>query len=434
MAAALATELWPRAYWTMPSPPPPRVATLVLCTPAGEVLGQLQPFQASLPWWQEASDLVARVREEHDVDVTILRVLDASLPAPPGGRVTYLAEVDGARADGLPLSGWLGVLGPHPLRPLWGWWGGRDPPPLRLPYAEPGGPSRDLAWADARLEDHGLVRTGLAQQMRTWNLSSLWRVPVEGGSVWLKCVPPFFAHEGAVLDRLQNGPVPQLLAYQAGRVLMPDIPGEDLYGAQVPTLLTLVSMLVSLQAEWCSREDELLVLGMPDWRGDPLTKAIESVVRRTWPELVSEERRALTGLLERLPRRFASLAECGVPDSLVHGDFAPGNARGRQEAIVLLDWGDCGVGHPLLDMSVFVDRIPSEVVAQIKSHWSTRWRQAIPGSDPTRAAEILEPIAAARQAVVYRRFLDGIEPSEHAYHRSDPALWLHRAAALTRGP
>jgi hypothetical protein len=372
-----------------------------------------------LPWWQEASDLVARVREEHDVDVTILRVLDAGLPAPPGGRVTYLAEVDGARAGSLPLSHWPGVLEPHPLR---------------LSYAEPGGPSRDLAWADARLDDHGLVRTGLAEQMRTWNLSSLWRIPVEGGSVWLKCVPPFFAHEGAVLDRLQNGPVPRLLAHQAGRVLMPDIPGEDLYGAQVPTLLTLVSILVSLQTEWCGREDELLALGMPDWRGDPLTEAIESVVRTTWPDLVSEQRRALTGLLERLPRRFASLAECGVPDSLVHGDFAPGNARGRDDEIVLLDWGDCGVGHPLLDMSAFVDRIPSEFVAQVKSHWATRWRQAVPGSDPTRAAEILEPIAAARQAVIYQRFLDGIEPSEHAYHRADPARWLHRAAELCRRP
>jgi hypothetical protein len=401
----------------MPAPPPPRVATLVLCTPAGEVLGQLPPFQASLPWWQEASDLVARVREEHDVDVTILRLLGASQPAPPGGRVTYLAEVDGARAGGLPLSAWPGVLEPHPLR---------------LPYAEPGGPSRDLAWADARLEDHGLVRTGRAQQVRTWNLSSLWRIPIHGGLVWLKCVPPFFAHEGAVLDRLRDGPVPRLLAHQPGRVLMLDIPGEDLYGAQVPTLLTLVSMLVSLQTEWCGREDELLALGMPDWRGDPLTEAIESVVRRTWPALGSEDRRALTGLLERLPRRFASLSECGIPDSLVHGDFAPGNARGREDAIVLLDWGDCGVGHPLLDMSAFVDRIPSEFVAQIKSHWTAAWRQAIAGSDPTRAAEILEPIAAARQAIIYQSLLDGIEPSEQPYHRADPAVWLHRAAELTR--
>jgi hypothetical protein len=399
--------------------PPPRIVTLVLCTPTGEVFGQLPPFQASLPWWQEAQDLVTWVRDHHDVDVIILRLLEASLPAPPGGRVTYLAEVHGAQADGLSLSGWSGVLEPHPLR---------------LPYAEPGGPSRDLAWAVATLRDHGFVRTGPAQQMRTWNLSSLWRIPVDGGSVWLKCVPPFFAHEGAVISRLQDGPVPRLVAHQAGRVLMPDIAGEDLYGAEPITLVTLVSMLVSLQADWCGREDELLALGVPDWRGDPLTVAIDSVVRRTWPELVSDDRRALTELLERLPRRLASLAECGIPDSLVHGDFAPGNARGRKGRIVLLDWGDCGVGHPLLDMSAFVDRIPSEWVDQVKSHWARRWRQAIPGSEPTRAAEILEPIAAARQAVIYQGFLDRIEPSEHAYHRHDPTVWLRRAAELARRP
>ena len=399
--------------------PPPRVATLVLCTPSGDVLGQLPSFPASLPWWQEAQDLVARVREQHAVDVTILRLLAASLPAPPGGRVTYLAEIDETHADGLPLSDWPGVLEPHPLR---------------LPYAEPGGPGRDLAWAHAALEEHGFVRPGPPEQMRTWNLSSLWRIPVEGGSVWLKCVPPFFAHEGAVISRLQDGPVPRLLAHQPGRVLMPDVPGEDLYDALLPPLLTLVSMRVSLQAHWCGREDELLALGMPDWRDDPLTVAIESVVRRTWPELDSEDRSALTELLEGLPRRFSSLAECGLPDSLVHGDFAPGNARGREDAFVLLDWGDCGVGHPLLDMSAFLDRIPSESVAPIRHHWSTRWRRAVPGSEPTRAAELLEPVAAARQAVIYQGFLDRIEPSEHPYHRADPAVWLHRAAALVRRP
>jgi len=57
--------------------PPPRVVTLVLCTPTDEVFGQLPPFQASLPWWQEAQDLVRWVRDHHDVDVIILRLLEA---------------------------------------------------------------------------------------------------------------------------------------------------------------------------------------------------------------------------------------------------------------------------------------------------------------------------------------------------------------------
>jgi hypothetical protein len=56
----------------------------------------------------------------------------------------------------------------------------------------------------------------------------------------------------------------------------------------------------------------------------------------------------------------------------------------------------------------------------------------VPGSDPARAAALLAPLAAARQAVVYQHFLDHIEPSEHPYHRDDPPLWLRHAAARAR--
>ncbi|MBA2560408.1 MAG: phosphotransferase, partial [Propionibacteriales bacterium] len=209
-----------------------------------------------------------------------------------------------------------------------------------------------------------------------------------------------------------------------------EIPGDDQYEARGPTLLALVSILVGLQVEWGCRTGELLAVGLPDWRADALAEAVDSVVRRTSPDLVDHVRRALHDLVEGLPQRLASLEECGIPDSLVHGDFAPGNARGDGKSLVLLDWGDCGVGHPLLDRAAFMDRIPHELMSQVRRHWDILWRQAVPGSDPGRAAEILAPVAAARQAVIYRAFLDQIEPSEHAYHRSDPALWLTRAADL----
>ena len=32
--------------------------------------------------------------------------------------------------------------------------------------------------------------------------------------------------------------------------------------------------------------------------------------------------------------------------------------------------------------------------------------------------------------MIYRRFLDAIEPSEHVYHRDDPADWLRTTAAI----
>ena len=397
--------------------PSPRLVTLVLCTPTGEVLGSLPRFQAEPPWWQDAAGLVSRVHEQYGITVTILRLLDAARPAPPGGEVTYLAEV-AERPDGLPgLASWPGAL---------------EPDPLRLPYAEPGGPARDLVWAEEVLATLGISRQGAAQQVRTWNLSSLWRIPVDEGNVWLKCVPPFFAHEGVVLDALRAAPVPRLLARDDGRVLMPEIPGEDLYGASLPTLLDLVSMLVDLQAQWFGQEQRLLALGMPDWRSAALTDAIEVVVRRNGSQLDQTGRNTLDEFVAALPQRFAALEPCGIPETLVHGDFAPGNARGDGHSLVLLDWGDCGVGHPLLDQAAFVDRISPAFVPEVRKHWDDAWRRAVPGSDPRRASDLLAPVAAARQAVIYQGFLDRIEASEHPYHRGDPAEWLTRTAAIVR--
>jgi hypothetical protein len=49
-----------------------------------------------------------------------------------------------------------------------------------------------------------------------------------------------------------------------------------------------------------------------------------------------------------------------------------------------------------------------------------------------QASILLAPVAAARQAVIYQKFLDNIEPAERVYHRSDPADWLRRTVALLR--
>jgi hypothetical protein len=50
-----------------------------------------------------------------------------------------------------------------------------------------------------------------------------------------------------------------------------------------------------------------------------------------------------------------------------------------------------------------------------------------------RALDLVAPVAALRQALIYRNFLDGIEPAEHVYHIGDVGDWLRRAAALLDG-
>jgi Ser/Thr protein kinase RdoA (MazF antagonist) len=388
-----------------------RTAELVLISPQGEILCCLPPIEVTTPWWQDIEPVVRAIRERDGIEVTVLRLLAAERDQPPGGCVTYLAEV----ARPVAALPWAGVLSEEPRR---------------LSFAKPGGPTADLAWADSALKRLALRRIGPAIQIRSWNLSSLWRLPVEGQICWLKVVPPFLAHEGAVLAHLAGGPVPKLLGREGPKMLLAEIPGEDLYDADESQLLAMLRLLIGLQRSQLGQTERLRALGLPDWRATPLMASIADVVERTADELEAETRRGLEAFVRSLPRRFADLAACGLADTLVHGDFHPGNFRGRDGIVTLLDWGDSGIGHPLLDQAAFLDRVPVDLREAISAQWAELWRRAAPGSDPARAAALLAPLAAARQAVVYRRFLDNIEPAEQAYHRSDPAVWLQRTVEL----
>jgi len=76
--------------------------------------------------------------------------------------------------------------------------------------------------------------------------------------------------------------------------------------------------------------------------------------------------------------------------------------------------------------------VSDEDAVAVRAHWLQQWSNACPGSNPARASFLLAPVAAARQAAIYQKFLDNIEPAEQRYHRADPARWLKKTADLLR--
>jgi hypothetical protein len=378
-----------------------RVVTVVLDDPRGV----LPTFTLDTPWWQEVESVVAAVRDRFELEIVVLRLLEGDKPF--RSPVTYHAELIAGDASPM-LEPWTKPIADDPLR---------------ADYARVGGPAADLEWAARHVEF-----SGAPVQVRTWNLSSIWRIPTTDGLAWLKHVPPFFAHEPAMLRALDgDAPVPRLIAGEPGRMLLADVPGHDCYEAALSQLEAMVDALVDLQVAWVDRVDELVALGAPDWRAPAFASLARAVVEQDAPPAAQS---ALDRLVDTLPERLAELESCGLPDTFVHGDFHPGNVRWSAGAPVLLDWGDVGAGHPLLDLTAFLDRTGPHTAA-LQERWLARWAAAVPGSDPKRAAALIAPIAALRRGIVYRKFLDGIEETERVYHRDDVPEALGIAAELS---
>jgi hypothetical protein len=299
--------------------------------------------------------------------------------------------------------------------------------PGRAPWAEPGGPAASVRWGLSALEAMG-TPGAVAVQQRTWNLSAIWHLDVDGRPVaWIKQVPRFFRHEPAVLGLVAGvapGVVPPLLAAgDEGRMLLAHVPGTDPYGAGPELCARIAEEWHPIQVAFAGRVDDLLATGMPDRR---LSVASPAAVAEPYLGTID----GLRELVEDLPARLAAIAACGMPDTLVHGDLHPGNTRVEGDQVVIMDWGDATVGHPALDILRLAGGLPEAEAENLIAAWALRWRLDAPGSDPRRAAELMRPVAHLRAATAYAGFLANIEPAEHPYHASDVPDQLRAAVRM----
>jgi hypothetical protein len=385
--------------------------TLVLLDLDGSALGALPPLDVPSPWWQQVGDVVRAARDAYGVELYVLRLLGVVKGA-AADDVTYLAQL----AQPCPS--------PLPLRPAEV---DLSDNPRRASYARPHGPATTLVWARSVLNALGCGPLLAAEQLRTWNLSAIWRLSTRDSPLWIKQVPYFFGYEKQVLRWLAaHGPsFPQLLAADQDRMLLADIPGEDLYGAPVEVRATIARALHPAQYASVSDVDGLRALGVPDGGAEALLAMVREVLAPVPGDPV------LDRLAAQLPRRLAEVAACGLPDALCHGDLHPGNARAAGDGPpVIIDWTDAFIGNPAFDVLRLTSGLPPAQAQVVLDDWAQRWRADVPGCDPHRAAELLRPVAALRFGAVYVKFLAHIEPDEHVYHADDPELCRQEAREI----
>lgn len=391
------------------------MTALVTC--GDEDIGVVGPFPVAVPWWAEVGPVVEHLEAVLDGPVVVLRLVSVDGGDPPrGGHVTYHAEFLGDPRHAASRTG--ARLAPGVAADL------RTVPAGRSAWATPQGVRDALAWADGALAAAGRPALGAARQVKTWNLAGLFRIPALGGPVWLKITPRFATDEGGVMAAFAEADpaiVPAVVAADpAGhRVLLDDVPGEDCWNASPEVIRTTMTRFVAAQAA------AIPPAGLPRRTPEVVAERVGEVIDRAG--LTPGERERARRLVDALPDLIAELNACGLPETVVHGDFHTGNWRSDGGSAVVLDFADAHAGHPVLDglrNRLFMPEADRHLPA---TAWIDAWREHAPGSDPARALQLAEPYQHLFYAVRYQEFLDGIEPSERVYHDGDPAAELREA-------
>ncbi|WP_307874039.1 aminoglycoside phosphotransferase family protein [Frankia sp. AgB1.9] len=390
-------------------------------TADGDCLGALGPFPVESPWWADVEPVVTRITQELDVPVMVLRLLDVKgADGARNGHVTYHVQAARRPTD-------------HPFTPA-----PTDchqlaaPEALRARWATREGLQETMTWVDAALRTAGRPPAGPVEQVKTWNLAGLFRIPTAAGPVWLKTTPPFAAREEDVIAAFAHvAPrlVPSVLAAdpEGRRVLLDHVPGTDCWNPSAGTIRAAVSGLASAQAALATRP-EAIPNDLPDRTPAALVDEVNQLLDcPAAHELTAAERAAADRLAERLPKLIADLEACGLPNTLLHGDFHPGNWRSDGKDTVLVDFSDSHVGHPVLDGLRPREFLSDDQWAHAADAWIATWAACRPGSDPARALALGAPLGHLAYAVRYQQFLDNIEPSERRYHAGDPAQTIRAA-------
>ncbi|MPZ83563.1 MAG: phosphotransferase [Actinophytocola sp.] len=386
------------------------VSAVVTC--GRKRLGALGPFTVDSAWWAEVGQVVAVLRRELGVPVLVLRLLHVD--GGEGGRdghVTYHVEAERPTRRLEPYPGDL--LSPHRFR---------------SPWATAEGLRELLSWARTELAARGRPVTGAVEQHRTWNLAGLFRLPTGEGPVWLKSTPHFATDEPAVIAAFaRHDPtlVPTVLAAGDHRMLLEHLPGEDCWHATEESVASAVHRFVAVQATLAGAR-----LPLPDRRraADQVRALLDGPVDG---DLTADERARARLLTDR----WAELDDCGLPDTVVHGDFHPGNWRATPGGPpVVLDFADAHLGNPVLDGLRAGDYLAAPTRPAAARAWVDAWTEHRPGARPRRALRVAEPLAHLGYAVRYQEFLDGIEPSERVYHRGDPTSVIRAALRVAAAP
>jgi hypothetical protein len=291
--------------------------------------------------------------------------------------------------------------------------------PRLAPFANPGWLAELMEWVKEQVTPLGQRLTGNYTQ---WNASpafSLVRLETDHSAVWFKATGEPNRHElpvAACLARLVPRYVPRLLGVHSAwnGWLTQEVSGTRLDStAQFSAWSKAAEDLAQLQMLSAGREAELLEGQCKDLRLPTLAAQIDPFLDRMGEFMAAQEKTTpapltdteLARLGTRLKEVCSSLLQAGLPDTLGHLDFNPGNILVAPDGCVFLDWAEACVSSPLITFEFLrehfkgADISRSTPIEHLVNSYLAPWQSLLSPADWNQAIAVSPLVAVLAYAV-----------------------------------
>jgi len=309
------------------------------------------------------------------------------------------------------------------------------------PFGKPGWIEELSSWVQHEVDPYGLCLSGEFRQLNASPTFALLRFESNGAAVWFKAVGEPNLREfpiSVTLSRLFPGFVPTVIATHPAwhGWLTTEFAGSTL--DEVPDACAwerAAQTLGELQIVSVGMTDQLLEAGCRDLRVTSLLPSVDPFLE-VMTQLMEQQRKTPPPALDRdelltlgsqIKEALSELAELGIPDTLGHLDFNPGNILCSADQCVFLDWAEAYVGPPFLTFEylrthlVRTQREDVGLSADVINAYETKWRTVL-SPEAVAVALNLAPVLAV---FVYAAGTEGWrnptvlrEPRAVAYLRS----------------
>lgn len=307
------------------------------------------------------------------------------------------------------------------------WFRERETGEALLPWWRPEWAAKALSWAVKSAADAGYYSTAPPEQLKSWYLSSLWRLPTRNSNLYFKAVPPYSNLEVALAaawtaDRTEGAQ--QVVAIESERswLLTADMKGISLeQNRNVEFWGAALEDLARFQVQTACHVDGYLAAGCDDLRMGRLTiraaqlfGAAGALVEGLPAKHIVFDDAVLEKLLPGLDARCRVADTFGIPATLVHGDFHGMNVVREGGRTVFFDWSDASICHPFFDVMELLssdDWLPPTLDSHdiLRDSYLAQWREFGTVDRMRELYDLLRPLWLLAGALAHERMLTGME-------------------------